>query len=158
MKPSENPSFLSDVLGTRSLLTIRGFLSNGMDQQEASEEHHRAGHAMNGKRCGLSSARHQNVGHVAKRDDGENQKNYAYRPDVRSQHQCQNGRSRCDVPDSFPVLYAHFGSRDGILAAVAIEGFQELGLALEKARKRVQRENMVSDVGMHECQHRVPAA
>jgi len=35
-------------------------------------------------------------------------------------------------------LYAHFGSREGILAAVAIEGFQELGLALEKARKRVK--------------------
>jgi AcrR family transcriptional regulator len=33
------------------------------------------------------------------------------------------------------VLYAHFGSRDGVLAAVAIEGFRELGLALERARK-----------------------
>ena len=34
-----------------------------------------------------------------------------------------------------PVLYAHFGSREGILTAAAIEGFQELGKALEKARK-----------------------
>ena len=43
-----------------------------------------------------------------------------------------------EISYSQPVLYAHFGSREGILAAVAIEGFQELGLALEKARKRVK--------------------
>jgi len=42
-----------------------------------------------------------------------------------------------EISYSQPVLYAHFGSREGILAAVAIEGFQEIGLALEKARKRV---------------------
>ena len=47
---------------------------------------------------------------------------------------------------SQPVLYAHFGTREGILAAVAIEGFQELGLALEKARKPVKRGNTVSSV------------
>src|ERR1700677_4924356 len=41
-----------------------------------------------------------------------------------------------EISYSQPVLYAHFGSREGILAAVAIEGFRELGLALEKARKR----------------------
>src|SRR5258707_5397190 len=41
-----------------------------------------------------------------------------------------------EISYSQPVLYAHFGSREGILAAVAIEGFQEIGLALEKARKR----------------------
>ena len=34
-----------------------------------------------------------------------------------------------------PILYAHFGSREGILAEVAIEGFPETTLALEKARK-----------------------
>ena len=47
-----------------------------------------------------------------------------------------------------PVLYAHFGSREGILTAVAIEGFQELGLALDKARarKRVKRGSMVESV------------
>jgi AcrR family transcriptional regulator len=45
-----------------------------------------------------------------------------------------------------PVLYAHFGSREGILAAVAIEGFQEMGLALEKARKRVKRGSTVESV------------
>ena len=40
-----------------------------------------------------------------------------------------------EISYSQPVLYAHFGSREGILAAVAIDGFQEMGLALEKARK-----------------------
>src|SRR5260370_132307 len=49
-----------------------------------------------------------------------------------------------EISYSQPVLYAHFGSREGILAAVAIEGFQEIGLALEKARKRVKRGNMVA--------------
>jgi AcrR family transcriptional regulator len=43
-------------------------------------------------------------------------------------------------------LYAHFGSREGILAAVAVEGFQEMGLALEKARKRVKGGNTVESV------------
>ena len=47
-----------------------------------------------------------------------------------------------EISYSQPVLYAHFGSREGILAAVAIEGFQEMGLALEKARKRVKRGNL----------------
>ena len=51
-----------------------------------------------------------------------------------------------EISYSQPVLYAHFGSREGILAAVAIEGFQEIGLALEKARKRVKRGNMVESV------------
>jgi AcrR family transcriptional regulator len=51
-----------------------------------------------------------------------------------------------EISYSQPVLYAHFGSRDGILAAVAIEGFQELGLALEKARKRVKHGNTVESV------------
>jgi AcrR family transcriptional regulator len=43
-------------------------------------------------------------------------------------------------------LYAHFGSREGILAAAAIEGFQEIGLALEKARKRDKRGSTVESV------------
>src|SRR5271169_1874749 len=51
-----------------------------------------------------------------------------------------------EISYSQPVLYAHFGSRAGILAAVAIEGFQELGLVLEKARKRVKRGNTVESV------------
>jgi AcrR family transcriptional regulator len=53
-----------------------------------------------------------------------------------------------EISYSQPVLYAHFGSREGILDAVAIEGFQELGLALEKARKRVQRGNPVEAVAV----------
>ena len=51
-----------------------------------------------------------------------------------------------EISYSQPVLYAHFGSREGILTAVAIEGFQELGLALEKARKRVKSGNPVESV------------
>src|SRR5277367_5592711 len=51
-----------------------------------------------------------------------------------------------EISYSQPVLYAHFGSREGILAAVAVEGFQELGLALGKARKRVKRGSTVESV------------
>ena len=51
-----------------------------------------------------------------------------------------------EISYSQPVLYAHFGSREGVLAAVAIEGFQELGLAMEKARKRVKRGSTVGAV------------
>jgi AcrR family transcriptional regulator len=51
-----------------------------------------------------------------------------------------------EISYSQPVLYAHFGSREEILVAVAIEGFQEIGLALEKARKRVQRGGTVESV------------
>ena len=51
-----------------------------------------------------------------------------------------------EISYSQPVLYAHFASRDEILSAVAIEGFQEIGLALEKARKRVKRGNPVESV------------
>ena len=64
--------------------------SKGMDQQKAGEEHHRAGYAMNGERCGLPAARHKNVGHVSKRDDGENQENYAYCPAAGREHQGQH--------------------------------------------------------------------
>jgi AcrR family transcriptional regulator len=51
-----------------------------------------------------------------------------------------------EISYSQPVLYSHFESREGILAAVAIEGFQEIGLALEKARKRAKRGNPVESV------------
>jgi AcrR family transcriptional regulator len=51
-----------------------------------------------------------------------------------------------EISYSQPVLYAHFGSREGILDAVALEGFRELGLALEKARKRAKRGNTVESV------------
>ena len=43
-----------------------------------------------------------------------------------------------EISYSQPVLYAHFESRDEILAAVAIEGFREIGVALEKARTEVE--------------------
>ena len=51
-----------------------------------------------------------------------------------------------EISYSQPVLYSHFESREGVIAAVAIEGFQELGLALEKARQRVKRGNPVESV------------
>jgi len=51
-----------------------------------------------------------------------------------------------EISYSQPVLYAHFGSREGILAAVAIEGFQEIGLALERARKRAKSGRTIESV------------
>ena len=51
-----------------------------------------------------------------------------------------------EIAYSQPVLYAHFGSREGILTAVAIEGFQEIGLVLEKAWKRGRRGNPVEAI------------
>ena len=62
-------AFLSVVVAQ---ICWKSSLLNGTDQQKAGEEHHRAGHAMNGERWGLSPARDQNVEHVAQRDDGEN--------------------------------------------------------------------------------------
>ena len=51
-----------------------------------------------------------------------------------------------EISYSQPDLYTRFGSREAILAAVATEGFQELGLALEKARKQVKRGNVLESV------------
>ena len=51
-----------------------------------------------------------------------------------------------EISYSQPVLYSHFENRDGILAAVAIEGFRELGLALEKARHRAKHGNSMESV------------
>lgn len=51
-----------------------------------------------------------------------------------------------EISYSQPVLYAHFGSRSEILDAVAIEGFREIGLALETARKRARRRSAVEAV------------
>jgi AcrR family transcriptional regulator len=53
-----------------------------------------------------------------------------------------------EISYSQPVLYSHFRSREDIVAAVAIEGFQELGLALEKARKRHKNGNPVESVAV----------
>jgi AcrR family transcriptional regulator len=51
-----------------------------------------------------------------------------------------------EISYSQPVLYAHFGSREGVLAAIAIEGFRELGLAMEQARKQVKRGSAVKSI------------
>jgi AcrR family transcriptional regulator len=51
-----------------------------------------------------------------------------------------------EISYSQPVLYSHFASRDEILAAVAVEGFQEIGLGLQQARKRAKRGNTVESV------------
>ncbi len=51
-----------------------------------------------------------------------------------------------EISYSQPVLYAHFESREGIVAAAAIEGFQELGLTLEKVRKRAKRGSAIASV------------
>src|ERR1700761_7763471 len=53
-----------------------------------------------------------------------------------------------EISYSQPVLYSHFANREGILAAVAIEGFHEIGLALEKARKRVRHGSPVESVAI----------
>ncbi len=57
-----------------------------------------------------------------------------------------------EISYSQPVLYSHFENRDAIIAAAAIEGFQELGLALEKARQRAKRGHaieMVANAYLH---------
>ncbi len=51
-----------------------------------------------------------------------------------------------EISYSQPVLYSHFENREGVLAAVATEGFQELGLAMEKARKRLKRGSAIESV------------
>jgi AcrR family transcriptional regulator len=51
-----------------------------------------------------------------------------------------------EISYSQPVVYSHFGSREGILAAVAIEGFQEIGMALEKARLKARNGRRVESV------------
>ncbi|RRA47421.1 TetR/AcrR family transcriptional regulator [Acidipila sp. EB88] len=51
-----------------------------------------------------------------------------------------------EISYSQPVLYAHFENRDAILAAVAVEGFQELGLAMEQARDEAKHGDAVGAV------------
>jgi AcrR family transcriptional regulator len=51
-----------------------------------------------------------------------------------------------EISYSQPVLYTHFGSREEILTAVALEGFGEIGQVLEKARKRARSGNRVESV------------
>lgn len=55
-----------------------------------------------------------------------------------------------EISYSQPVLYSHFENRQSIVAAVAIEGFHELGTALEKARaKRGTSIEMVASAYLH---------
>ena len=51
-----------------------------------------------------------------------------------------------EIEYSQPVLYSHFKNRDGILAAVALEGFKELGPVLETAREGAKRGKAVESV------------
>ena len=51
-----------------------------------------------------------------------------------------------EISYSQPVLYSHFENREGIVAGVAVEGFEELGKAMEKARNRVKRSKAVEAV------------
>ena len=51
-----------------------------------------------------------------------------------------------EIDYSQPVLYSHFKNRDGILAAVALEGFKELGSVLEMAREGAKRGKAVESV------------
>ena len=53
-----------------------------------------------------------------------------------------------EISYSQPVLYAHFANREAILAAVAIEGFREIGVALERARKRARRGRALESVAV----------
>lgn len=53
-----------------------------------------------------------------------------------------------EISYSQPVLYSHFENRESIIAAVALEGFQELGAALEKARQRAKRGSPIEAVAV----------
>ena len=53
-----------------------------------------------------------------------------------------------EIGYSQPVLYGHFENRDAILAAVAIDGFGELGRVLENARRRAKRGNSIEAVAL----------
>jgi AcrR family transcriptional regulator len=54
-----------------------------------------------------------------------------------------------EIEYSQPVLYSHFENRDAIVAAVAVEGFQEITVALrEAARRSTGRRNALTNVAM----------
>jgi len=54
-----------------------------------------------------------------------------------------------EIEYSQPVLYSHFENRDAIVAAVAVEGFQELTVALrEAARGSTRQQKALECVGM----------
>lgn len=52
-----------------------------------------------------------------------------------------------EIEYSQPVLYSHFENRDAIVAAVAVEGFRELAIALrEAAHESTGRRNAIQSV------------
>ena len=54
-----------------------------------------------------------------------------------------------EIEYSQPVLYSHFENRDAIVAAVAVEGFQELAVALREAASGSSgRRNALKNVAM----------
>ncbi|WP_321963353.1 TetR/AcrR family transcriptional regulator [Paraburkholderia sp. J7] len=54
-----------------------------------------------------------------------------------------------EIEYSQPVLYSHFENRDAIVAAVAVEGFQELAVALQDvARGSTGQQNALENVAM----------
>jgi AcrR family transcriptional regulator len=53
-----------------------------------------------------------------------------------------------EIEHSQPVLYSHFENRDAIVAAVAVEGFRELALALRKAANGSAGRDAIKNVAM----------
>jgi AcrR family transcriptional regulator len=54
-----------------------------------------------------------------------------------------------EIEHSQPVLYSHFENRDAIVAAVAVEGFREIAVALqEAARGSTEPQNALENVAM----------
>ncbi|UFX47385.1 TetR/AcrR family transcriptional regulator [Bradyrhizobium sp. 41S5] len=54
-----------------------------------------------------------------------------------------------EIEYSQPVLYSHFKNRDAIVAAVAVEGFQEITVALREAASRsTGRRNALKNVAL----------
>ena len=52
-----------------------------------------------------------------------------------------------EIEYSQPVLYSHFENRDAIVAAVAVEGFRDITIALREAASRAkERRNAVNNV------------
>src|SRR5271167_1092380 len=67
---SSPPAFLKPSF---TAIYPESLLSNAVDQQQTNDNHHGAGYAMNGQCSRFRSARCQNDGHVAKRDNGFNE-------------------------------------------------------------------------------------
>jgi AcrR family transcriptional regulator len=53
-----------------------------------------------------------------------------------------------EIEYSQPVLYSHFENRDAIVAAVAVEGFQEITVALREAASRSTGRSALKNVAM----------